>query len=383
MSLHDILQRHFPLVAIVAISGGVFSCTKQDTQAVATKTEIKLGTTNATLDKGQAFVYVTAPGDWTMSVYGNGDWAALKDTEGTGNAVNILSYDRNTGENERSCVLTLICGTDTTSALFVQSGYSTTIKSDPVPKWMELPATDNDRLYFFSHPMTIGGKKYRNYSYYWDINALVAHWVAYPLNKTLLSGSCGRSDAWGLDPKLPEKYQPVLIGTISGYQRGHQIPSADRQILEYNKETYYGTNMTPQNGGLNTGVWSSLEMYVRDCSRSFDTLYVVTGCVVKSGSRTVKDNRGKSISVPDGYFKALLGYSKNRTVGITNSTSGYTGIAFYFNNTSYSGSYMNQSMTIDELERKTGFDFFVNLPSAIGASKAAKVESTLDGWWSN
>ena len=373
-------------MVILAISGGVFSCTKQDTQAVVVEAGIKLGTTNVTLDKGSSFVYVTAPGDWKMSVRGNEGWARLKDTEGSGNVVNILSYDRNPEENERSCVLTLVCGTDTTSALFVQSGSRTVIKSDPVAKWMELPATDNvddKKYYFFSHPMTIGGKKSRNYSYCWDIDGLVAHWVAYPLNSALLKGSCGRSEEWGLDPKLPEKYQPVMIKPVSGGDRGHQIPSADRQILEYNEQTYYGTNMTVQNSKLNQGVWSNLEMYVRDRSRKFDTLYVVTGCVVSGSSRTTRDNSGKSVKIPDGYFKALLGYSSSRSVGITNSTSGYTGIAFYFNNNSYSGSYLNESMTIDELEEKTGLDFFVNLPSAIGETKAAKVESTSDGWWSN
>lgn len=371
-------------MVILAVSGGVFSCTKQDTQAVVVEAGIKLGTPNATLDRGSSFVYVTAPGDWTMSVHGNGEWARLKDTEGTGSVVNILSFDRNPGENERSCVLTLISGTDTTSALFVQSGSKTEIKSDKVARWMELPATDNvddERYYFFTHPMTIDGKKCRNYSYCWDVNSLVAHWVAYPLNNTLLKGGCGRSEAWGLDPKLPEKYQPVMIKPVSGGDRGHQIPSADRQILEYNEQTYYGTNMTVQDSKLNQGVWSNLEMYVRDRSRDFDTLYVVTGCVVSGSSRTTRDNNGKTVKIPTGYFKALLGYSSGRTFGITNQTSGYTGVAFYFNNSPYSGSYRNVSMTIDELEEMTGFDFFVNLTSAIGSIKAAKVESTFDERW--
>ena len=42
---------------------------------------------------------------------------------------------------------------------------------------------------------------------------------------------------------------------------------------------------------------------------------------------------------------------------------------------------MSQAMTIDELERKLGYHFFVNLPALIGAEKADKVESTRDSWW--
>ena len=40
-----------------------------------------------------------------------------------------------------------------------------------------------------------------------------------------------------------------------------------------------------------------------------------------------------------------------------------------------------QSMTIDELERKLGIDFFVNLPDKVGQEIADKIESTKDSWW--
>ena len=39
-------------------------------------------------------------------------------------------------------------------------------------------------------------------------------------------------------------------------------------------------------------------------------------------------------------------------------------------------------MTIDELEKKTGMDFFVNLPAKAGQSLADKIESVKDSWWS-
>ena len=39
------------------------------------------------------------------------------------------------------------------------------------------------------------------------------------------------------------------------------------------------------------------------------------------------------------------------------------------------GDYMNYIMTIDELESKTGIDFFPNLVQVIGADAAAKLEA--------
>ena len=98
------------------------------------------------------------------------------------------------------------------------------------------------------------------------------------------------------------------------------------------------------------------------------------------------DNFGKEITVPTGYYKVLLGYKRNGTVGISNSTGGYTGIAFYFEHKAYPNNkktIFEQSMTIDQIEEKLGIDFFVNLPSVAGASFAAKAESTSDPWWNN
>ena len=209
----------------------------------------------------------------------------------------------------------------------------------------------------------------------------MAHWVAYPLNSGLV-GSGSRTDDWGLDPKLPRNLQPVLDkGFRGGYDRGHQLPSADRLARAANIQTFYGTNMTPQEGSLNQKGWASLEGAVRDWSYKFDTLYVVTGCTVKGSTAVAYDNDNKAVTVPTGYFKALLGYQKTPTIGITPTTNGYTAIGFYYPHEGYSGSYMAKSMTIDALEEKVGIDFFVNLPSSIGETLADKVESAIDPWW--
>lgn len=253
---------------------------------------------------------------------------------------------------------------------------------DKVPGWMELPELQ-DNLTFVTHPMTVDGRTTRNYSYAWDSKALVARWVAYPLNSRLRSGDAGRSDAWGLDPALPEDLQPVLYkgyGSKS-WSRGHQIPSADRKIYKYNVQTFYGVNMTPQDADLNGGIWAKLEDYVRDRSNSFDTLYVVSGCVLEGSPGTVRDNVGKRVTIPSGYFKALLGYSRSGSVGNSYRQGGYTAIAFYMPNKAIAGKdYMSWSMTVSELEDKVGVNFFVNLPEAI-PGLGTVVEGSRDEWW--
>lgn len=367
---------------------------------------------------GSQFVAVKASGEWTLSIdFGNSAatdtditrWAYLDNEDtyvitGSGDRNDIdFHWSKNLSADERTLTLVLECAGATSAygaitRTFTQkgvegsyySGLPKDIKSDPVPAWIELPAL-GDNLFFISHNMTRSGKEVRNYSYAWDTTALVAHWVAYPLNSAL-KGSGSRSDEWGLDPKVPRRYQPVVFRAYSSagygadgwYNRGHQCPSADRLEYNSNVQTFYGTNMTPQMSELNAAAWGVLEGMVRDWSAQFDTLYVVTGCTVKGSTAKVQDNEGKEVTVPTGYFKALLGYKKSGTVGMTGSTGGYTGTAFWFDHQGYSGSrsvVMKQRITISALEQKTGIDFFVNLPDRIGAQKASTVESTIDSWW--
>lgn len=353
---------------------------------------------------GSQFISIKASGDWTLTIesssVASADWVWLSSyssndrqisLRGSGNSSNVaLNWDANDSQDSRSCTLTLSCAGERVQQNFLQkgsdkiNGIATELKSDKLTNWLELPATkEGDGLYFITHSANIGGKYVRNYSFYWDPKALVAHWVAYPLNRGLISTG-SRTDLWDLNPKVPREYQPVLFRGYSGgsFQRGHQLPSADRYSYEANIQTFYGTNITPQRGALNENIWATLETTVRDWSKKLDTLYVVTGCVIDGSTEFVNDNEGKKVTVPTGYYKALLGYKQNASIG--GSTKGFVGVAFYFEHRGYSNDYttmMKQSMTISALENKLGMDFFVNLPAKIGVDLAKKVETSIDPFW--
>ena len=143
----------------------------------------------------------------------------------------------------------------------------------------------------------------------------------------------------------------------NGYDRGHQIPSADRQInTDANRQTFYFTNMTPQVGkGMNQDIWAYLEGAVRGWSSNIDTLYVVTGAMPTTKENTTvnwtKDNAGVKIAIPQYYFKALC--YVNRRTGEART------IAFKLNNERYSNNdYMSCAMSVKALEELTGFTFF-------------------------
>ena len=332
---------------------------------------------------GEMFITVDVPGEWTifLDFGGKQPWAELGVSSGNGRRVDVDLYYQENGDEDRNRTFKIVVSYSggTIVKEFTQHRKSS---SDPITSWMELPAVSlSDGQYFFTHRQILSTREsVRSWSYLWDTAHLVSHWIAYPLT-TKMIGQGSRTDEWGLDPKLSRDEQPVLFNPYSRYQRGHQIPSADRLNYEANVQTFYGTNMTPQEGGLNGGVWARLEGKVRDWASSFDTLYVVTGCVVTGSTETVKDNDNKDVTVPTAYFKALLGYSKKASVGMTPQTGGYTGVAFYMSHRSYPSDYLAAAMTIRELERKTGFDFFVNLPSAITTANAEKVETLKDNFW--
>lgn len=334
---------------------------------------------------------MSADGPWHIEIdfSGSEEWADVEPGAGDGFRSDIvLSWDRNDGD-ARSCTLTVVTeGGNSASAVFRQSGTNPDpdpdpgIDPDPVARWLELPATDDPDLSFITHDMTRSGKTMRSFSLYYSKEDRLSVWVAYPLNKGLI-GSGSRTDEWEYDPKVPKSSQPVLFsGYRGGYDRGHQLPSADRYGPGINEKTFYFTNMTPQLASLNQKAWSTLENMVRNWSYSLDTLYVVTGADIDGATEVAYDNNGNAVTVPVGYFKALLGYKRGSSIGGLNG--GYIGIGFYFEHRSYSNdanTIMNQAMSIDELESRLGYDFFVNLPDKVGKDVAARIESEADSWW--
>ena len=244
--------------------------------------------------------------------------------------------------------------------------------------WMELPAMDNDAYGYYSHSFSMKDKVYRNYSFAWSQKDLVSVWMAYPLCKTYTEKGVNRTDAWNYDPILGPELSCAPFSGYAGedYDRGHQVPSADRLCCkDANEQTFYGTNIIPQMKAHNEGIWQNLENRIREIANASDTTYVVTGCVVDGSKEITTDSDGKTMTVPVAFFKAVLRYKKG-------DANVWTAAGFYTDHKNYGGSNANLkavSMSIDELEEKTGHDFFVNLAGKIGSDEAAAVEAQKPG----
>lgn len=327
-----------------------------------------------------AFISVRATGAWTLEVEypaGTPAWLKVNTTSGNGSKSDIIiRYGANEAETPRQAVLIASGkGGAFSRAVLTQSGKTPEPVMDDygydvAPQdWLELPDThQGDGRVMLVHAMDGGAYKgqalsgIRNWCCDWDYNEHLSLWVAYPLNSSLRGGGT-RTNEWGYDKLLPASLQPdIRNGSYGGgWQRGHQLPSADRLNYDANVSTFVPTNMTPQNGAFNGGIWVQLEEKVRGYARFADTLYVVTGCLYKDSKTFTETASGFAVRVPTHYFKALL-YSGSSSYA--SATEGYMMAGWLFDHmdiTIANDNCMKYMMSISELEEQTGIDFFPNL----------------------
>lgn len=239
--------------------------------------------------------------------------------------------------------------------------------------WAELPVeVEKAGDYYYAYHMRPDGVPGRNYSVCYSAEMRCAVWTAMPLHECYL-GNVKRTEAWQYDPEIPQEVQPNLKRSYKGdYSRGHMVASSDRLVdEEINRTTFYFTNMAPQiQNEFNGGIWSDLEMKCQDRWTCSDTLYVVTGSYFENENRTCLDNDGQRVVVPTHFYKVLLRSKSGRTGKPLNQLTADEMICtgFWLDHTTRYGTkdkitaeYM---MSVEEIERKTGFEFFTNVANA-------------------
>lgn len=247
--------------------------------------------------------------------------------------------------------------------------------------WAELPVCEQrDNIDYRYYTDNVGSKgDVRNYTICFDRTKKAALWVAYPLHSFYTSGVAKRNDDFVVEPSIPSQYQPDLTKSYAGYyDRGHQIAAADRKCSQtMMDQTFYWTNMTPQQSNFNQKLWGNLEGKVRGeiCA---DTLYVVTGAYFdgeyhSSISQTTNDSAGKSCPIPTHYYKLLLRTVSGRTgkaIAEIGDATQLQAIGIYIQHHDSGSSTQLKSeyfMSVSQIEQITGFDFFPMLDDAIEA----------------
>lgn len=196
------------------------------------------------------------------------------------------------------------------------------------------------------------------------------NYVAWVLTAAKVNGTVPRSDSFFQDPDVPMPHRVAPEDYKgSGYDRGHMAPSADMKwSYAAMKECFYMSNICPQNPSLNSGSWQKLEEACRRWARQEGTIYIVCGPIYKGGSH--KKIRGKvhTITVPEGFFKVVLSLKPGKEKAI----------GFYYNNSKASQPMAQTAISVDSVEKLTGYNFFVNIDKNI--EKRVEASFSLKDW---
>ena len=212
--------------------------------------------------------------------------------------------------------------------------------------------------------------KRSNYTISYNRNWNQPNWVAWELNKNETRGRNNRNEEFTADPDLAEAYQVESYDySGSGYDRGHMCPAGDNHFdAKAMNESFYMSNICPQNHELNAGKWNDLEIACRKWANRYQQLFIVCGPIIdkRNGKRIGKEHE---IIVPEKFFKVIR---------IT-STKPARAIGYIFENNGSDRPYKVHS--IDEVEKITGMDFFPNLPDKIEDLVESRYEASDWRWY--
>ena len=320
---------------------------------------------------------------WNAEVTEGNTWCSFSNKDFTNSSqksgeikegLNVLYvyYQNNTGSTQRQAKISLRFADEAELTLDLSQLSSGQQNLPSFNTWIELPAEkENANYQYVAHYAKLNNKPVRNYSLCFDKTKQAALWVAYPIHNAYLTGSGSRTDAWAFDPFIPEKFQANCVDRSykGSYDRGHQLPSADRLATnDLNAQTFYMSNMTPQLNRLNQDMWAQLESKVR-VNKCSDTLYVVTGAYFGSNATTTFDGAGNTVAVPTNYYKVLL-RTKTGSTGkaIQDCTDDeLISIGFWVEQKSYGNIEPPRSIctTVADIEQKTGFTFFPKVSATV------------------
>ena len=210
-----------------------------------------------------------------------------------------------------------------------------------------------------------------NYTLSFNKSTNLPNWVAWRLDKKKLAQKVSRDRyKFVADPEMSGKNAVVTQDYAqSGYDRGHMCPANDsRWSADAMRESFYMTNICPQNPSLNSGDWNELEQACHKWAEE-GPIYIVCGPILYKKSKAEYIGKEHKIRVPEAFFKVVLtGVEKGnpRAIGfIYKNAEGNRPLDAYVN-------------TVDQVERITGFDFFPALPDEVEAQ--VESEYTMKDW---
>lgn len=195
-----------------------------------------------------------------------------------------------------------------------------------------------------------------------------AEWVFYNLTPEQINGTQARTDDFRADVLVKNNPVKSTDYTGSGYDRGHLCPAADMSLnLTSMSETFYMSNMTPQNPSFNRGIWSTLEDKVRSWAIEKNGVYVATGPILNNNCGAISNG---TITVPCSFYKIVY----------KDTGADKIAVAFILNNQGSTANLKTFVCNIDQIETLTGIDFFSALPDDVENKLESSIYTSNWSW---
>ncbi|XP_006890711.1 PREDICTED: nuclease EXOG, mitochondrial [Elephantulus edwardii] len=169
----------------------------------------------------------------------------------------------------------------------------------------------------FGFPLTgTETKCYTNHALSYDQAKRVPRWVLEHISKSKITGDADRKHCkFKPDPGISPVFSALNEDYLgSGWSRGHMAPAGDNKFsTKAMAETFYLSNIVPQDFDNNAGYWNRIEMYCRELTERFEDVWIVSGPLTlpqtaSDGKKTVtyqvigQDN----VAVPSHLYKVIL-----------------------------------------------------------------------------
>jgi endonuclease G, mitochondrial len=206
------------------------------------------------------------------------------------------------------------------------------------------------------------------------------NWVSWHLNASDI-GSVSRGQ-FQPDAQLPEGFTVIVPRdyTNSGYDRGHNCPSADRTTTRKDNDALFlMTNITPQAHGMNAGPWEQLESYCRELAKQGNELYII--CGHGFSSPTFQKIGRAQVAVPDFGWKlvVVLPDKSGDDLRRINAQTRVIAVRMPNINTVSKQAWSHYIVTPIDIEKATGLKFFSTLPNDVATALKLKRDDGVSG----
>ena len=189
------------------------------------------------------------------------------------------------------------------------------------------------------------------YTASYNHTTLCPDWVAWQLTADKAAGSVEGQFSFSRDPDVDWPKASREDYSNSGFDKGHMAPRADMKwSAKALEESYYFTNICPQDHTMNSQAWRKIEELTRRMARRHGSVLAVCGPLYDSA--TPRHIGPACVHVPDRFFKALA----------VKTVDGWQTVAFVVENSPQDGSPRRYAISVDSVETLAARDLFPSLP---------------------